>query len=90
MVHGFTCAGILPSQYAHLTQFADLGNIGHGYIRQGLFEFLCNTTCTFMVYMYILSSVYQRMGYIEDSEELEDGVMPPEYSDSSDDSDDEF
>ena len=26
----------------------------------------------------------------EDSEELEDGVMPPEYSDSSDDSDDEF
>ena len=26
----------------------------------------------------------------EDSEELEDGVMPPEYSDSSDNSDDEF
>ena len=65
MVHGFTCTGILPSQYAHLTQFADLENIGHSYIRQGLFEFLCNTTCTFMVYMYILSSVYQRMGYIE-------------------------
>lgn len=26
----------------------------------------------------------------EDEEEIQDGVMPPEYSDSSDDSDDEY
>ncbi|XP_064401110.1 uncharacterized protein LOC135347149 [Halichondria panicea] len=34
VVHGFTCAGILPSQYTHFSQFCGLGTVGQSYIRQ--------------------------------------------------------
>ncbi|XP_064383612.1 uncharacterized protein LOC135332186 isoform X1 [Halichondria panicea] len=34
MVHSFTCAGIIPSQYIHLSMFAGLGTVGHAYIRR--------------------------------------------------------
>lgn len=36
MVHAFTCAGMLPSQYTHLSEFAGVGVVGHAYIRRGL------------------------------------------------------
>ena len=29
-------AGVLPSQYIHLSQFAGLGTVGHAYIRAGI------------------------------------------------------
>ena len=35
MVHGFTCAGILPSQYMNLNKFAGIGRVGGSYIRRG-------------------------------------------------------
>ena len=35
MVHGFTCAGILVSQYTNIDKCADVGSVGHAYIRQG-------------------------------------------------------
>ena len=35
MVHGFTCAGILPSQYMNMNRFANVGSVGGSYIRQG-------------------------------------------------------
>ena len=35
LVHGFTCAGVLPTQYINFARFADLGRMGHAYIRQG-------------------------------------------------------
>ncbi len=35
VVYGFTCAGILPSQYTHFSQFCGLGTVGQSYIRQG-------------------------------------------------------
>ena len=35
LVHAFTCAGILPSQYISFCNFAGMGVVGHWYIRQG-------------------------------------------------------
>ena len=35
MVHSFTCAGMLPSQYIHMAQFSGIGTVGHAYIRHG-------------------------------------------------------
>ena len=35
MVHAFTCAGILPTQFIKLCTFADIGTVKHGYISQG-------------------------------------------------------
>ena len=37
MVHGFTCAGVLPSQYTHIMcKFVNMEVLGHDYIRKGL------------------------------------------------------
>ena len=33
LVHAFTCAGILPSQYIHFSKFATIGVVGKWYIR---------------------------------------------------------
>ena len=35
IVHAFTCAGILPSQYIHFTTRANLGTLGPWYISLG-------------------------------------------------------
>ena len=35
MVHAFTCAGVLPSQYTNMMKFAGIGFVGEGYINQG-------------------------------------------------------
>ena len=39
MIHSFTCAGVLVSQYTNLCSFAGIGNVGFSYIRQGLKSF---------------------------------------------------
>ena len=62
LVHGFTCAGVLPTQYIHFTRFAGIGSIGHAYIRQGMAHasnmlFLANKSG-------LIFSVYNRHGYI--------------------------
>lgn len=35
MIHGFTCAGMLPTQYIKLSRFAGIGTVKHGYISKG-------------------------------------------------------
>ena len=35
LIHGFTCAGILPTQYLHFSQFAGIGVVGKWYIQAG-------------------------------------------------------
>ncbi len=36
LVYAFTGAGIIPSQYLHLSIFAGLGTVGYAYIRKGI------------------------------------------------------
>ena len=35
LVHAFTSAGVLPSQYKRMSMFAEMGVVGRGYIDQG-------------------------------------------------------
>ena len=35
MIHGFTCAGMLPTQFIKMSRFAGIGTVKHGYIKQG-------------------------------------------------------
>ena len=64
MIHSFTCSGILPSQYIHLSQFAGLGTVGHAYIRQGTVS--CSVySGLYCIYSIVCASVYDRCGYID-------------------------
>ena len=38
IVHAFTCAGILPSQYVHFSAHAKLGTLGAWYITSGVYK----------------------------------------------------
>ena len=35
LVHAFTAAGVLPSQYKRMCQFAEMGTVGKNYINKG-------------------------------------------------------
>lgn len=37
MVHSFTSAGILPTQYMKLSMFAGIGVVKHGYMSKGIY-----------------------------------------------------
>lgn len=37
LVHAFTAAGIIPSQYIHLSSFAEMGVVGKWYINNGMY-----------------------------------------------------
>ena len=63
MVHAFTCAGILPSQYTHLSMFSGLGTVGCAYIRRGLLIHVWRLICQRLI--CCLPSVYRKLGYIE-------------------------
>ena len=39
LVHAFTAAGIAPTQYVHISSFADLGVVGRWYITKGVLQF---------------------------------------------------
>ena len=39
LIHAFTCAGMLPSQYYHFCQLASLGTVGKRYTDTGNSEF---------------------------------------------------
>ena len=43
LVHSFTCAGILQTQYMKLSLFAGLGSVKNDYIQQG-----SEVPCTYM------------------------------------------
>ena len=38
LVHAFTSAGMLPSQYIRFSKFAGLGEISHWFIRKGIMK----------------------------------------------------
>lgn len=40
LVHAFTSAGVLPSQYKRMSMFAKMGVVGKGYIDRGLSNFI--------------------------------------------------
>ena len=63
MVHGFTCAGVLPTQYIKFSEFAGMGHVGHGYIKKGIRELiLCYIFVTLCVHLYcsVLSQQLQQ------------------------------
>ena len=62
MVHGFTCAGVLPSQYTNLTKFAGLGTVGQSYIRRGIGHVLKSGSQDLPL---ALTIVYQGRGYMD-------------------------
>ena len=57
MVHSFTCAGVLPTQYIKLCNFAKIGTAGQRYIRKGK-NIIINQLC-------ILPVVYNEGGYVD-------------------------
>ena len=61
IIHAFTCAGILQSQFRKFTEFSGLGTVGNRSIRRGfvLYLFICITIC---VHVYV---VYASGGYME-------------------------
>ena len=40
MVHSFTCAGVIPTQYMKMSKFLGMGSVGPGYINKGQKYFL--------------------------------------------------
>ena len=60
LVHGFTCAGVLPTQYVNFAKFSGIGSVGHGYIRQGN----CHAECASLLHEFNMFSVYNRHGYV--------------------------
>ena len=54
MVHAFTSAGILPSQYINMSSFAAIGTVGHAYINQGI--------CILLYFMPLFSQSTTIMG----------------------------
>ena len=64
MVHSFTAAGVLPSQYRRLSMFAEMGVIGKGYVDHGLYIhiFFHFALC---VMENIFNIVYKNLGYMD-------------------------
>ena len=60
LVHGFTCAGVLPTQYINFAKFSGTGSVGYGYIRQGN----CHAYMQVCYKTSVIFSVYSRHGYI--------------------------
>lgn len=60
MIHGFTCAGMLPTQYIKISRFAGIGTVKHGYISKG---FSTNVVLRSISTLSFL--VYNQCGYIE-------------------------
>ena len=59
MVHGFTCAGVLPTQYIKFSEFAGMGHVGHGYIKKG--SSLVANTVFYDVVLQYYSVLWQRL-----------------------------
>ena len=53
MVHSFTCAGILPSQYIHFSKFAGIGVVGHVYINHGMFLSYFLSLCIYYYFCFL-------------------------------------
>ena len=62
MIHSFTAAGVLPSQYKRMSTFAEMGTVGKQYINKGvyiaMFREKKNVLCIHPV-------VYRSLGYFD-------------------------
>ena len=55
LIHAFTSAGMLLSQYINFSVFSGIGNVGHGYITQGCLWFTC--MCYMSINVLLFSSI---------------------------------
>ena len=62
LVHSFTCAGVLQSQYVKLSLFAELGSVKNAYIRQGIMIYLFGVGVIAYRLIYV---VYNKWGYVD-------------------------
>ncbi len=61
MVHAFTCAGVLPSQYINFSSNAGLGKVGAWYISSG-----ASIWCFIALkWHYCMITVYNKGGYLD-------------------------
>ena len=51
LVHSFTCAGILPTQYLKFSRFAGMGHVGYKYMEKGFF-FILFAVCVGIIHIY--------------------------------------
>lgn len=62
VIHAFTSAGVLPSQYCHFSTFAGLGRVGGAYIKHGQLS-KCKVFQSALIVMFF--SVYEKSGYMD-------------------------
>lgn len=63
MVHSFTCAGILPTQYIKLCNFSMIGTVGQKYIRKGIVIFRLSASCIYVASIMSTDSIHRRRLY---------------------------
>lgn len=71
MVHAFTCAGVIPTQYIKMSLFAGIGSVKHAYAYHGYncsYFFLC-------IVFTVLSVVYNQGGYIKIVQDMAERSM---------------
>ena len=70
LIHAFTCAGMLPSQYYHFCRLASLGTVGKRYTDSGntSFELHCSTVSVFTI-------VHKSKGYVAAIESCAEASM---------------
>lgn len=62
MVHSFTCAGVLQTQYEKLSSFAGLGTLRNCYVRQGIhIRFCLHLQCMYKSFC----TVYHQRSYMD-------------------------
>ena len=63
MVHAFTCAGILPTQYINFCKFAGIGGVKKSYIHSGLLDM--HILVAVSTYNHCSLVVYKKQQYID-------------------------
>ena len=53
LIHSFTCAGILQTQYMKLSLFAGMGSVKNDYIQQGTYMYLYCIYCSEVTYTHM-------------------------------------
>ena len=53
LIHAFTAAGVLPSQYKRMSAFAEMGAVGKNYIDKGFINLVHMCTMELLVAIYM-------------------------------------
>lgn len=87
IVHAFTCAGVLPSQYIHFSDHARLGKVGPGYIKSGIltvYVHVANSLCHNVYHVVYYKGEYletvNRCGKLSMMKAVSDVKALPSYS----------